>query len=261
MCPPGDVANSLSALDTTLQAFSTLQCLRVFVPGNHDVWVESTRSVRKGRDSYQKHSVAIPEVCQLNGFVCPTQSPYVLHGVAIVGSIGWYDYTLQDPRLAHRFGARDYDRGVFDGAVWNDARYAVWLRKPDSPNWRERAQKLPNHEIFARFFRELRASVDQIPASIDRTLIVLHTAPFRECLSLKDEPSPFDAHEGSTALGAYLESLSADRRIAVVVGHRHKKLCYERGNLRVYRSPVGYLDKEQASYAELAVSSIGEFTL
>ena len=37
----GDISNSLDNLDYTLRQFDELICLRVMIPGNHDVWVES----------------------------------------------------------------------------------------------------------------------------------------------------------------------------------------------------------------------------
>ncbi|MFZ5987382.1 MAG: FMN-binding protein [Bacillota bacterium] len=60
----GDISNSLDSLDSTLKQFNQLQCLKVMIPGNHDVWVESNNSVRKGKDSFYKYRQAIPRACK-----------------------------------------------------------------------------------------------------------------------------------------------------------------------------------------------------
>jgi hypothetical protein len=37
------------------------------------------------------------------------------------------------------------------------------------------------------------------------------------------------------------KSFSEDREISVICGHRHKKLFLDMDNIKLYRSPVGYL--------------------
>ncbi len=121
---------------------------------------------------------------------------------------------------------------------------------------------LRNDEVFATFFGELRAAVGQIPPGVEKLLLVLHTAPFRECISPRPEPSPFDAYEGSTAIGEFIERVAAGgRQIWVICGHRHKSLFLERGNIRLYRSPVGYLESSDADYEGIARSAVGEFEM
>ena len=84
----GDVANTAAGLESTLTAFSALSCQKLLVPGNHDVWVESRRSVRKGRDSRHKHDTALPMICGNTSFTFLPGRPVVLGDVALVGSLG-----------------------------------------------------------------------------------------------------------------------------------------------------------------------------
>ena len=49
--------------------------------------------------------------------------------------------------------------------------------------------------------QELKNSAQKIPDDVRKVLIVLHTAPFKECIIPNDEPSPFDAYEGSSQIG------------------------------------------------------------
>ena len=257
----GDVASSLAGLEIGLAAFGGLACLKVMVPGNHDVWVESRRAIRRGQDSWYKYLEAIPMMCRNHGFEYPVTAPVVVGNTAIVGSIGWYDYSLQDPRLAGRHDSLDYSRGEFGGTVWNDARYAVWLKMPSASDWRIRSLTLRNPAVCERMLEQLRSCVDQIPPDTAKVLVVLHTAPFRECIEPKLELSPFDAYEGSAKLGEYIEDVAAARQVAVVCGHRDARLHLDRGNVRVYRSPVGYLDTVNPDYEAIARDAVGEFCL
>ena len=144
----GDLANSLGALEETLKLFSELPCLKVMVPGNHDLWIESNHAVRKGRDSFDKYYRAIPELCAEYGFVYPISKSYTIKDVVLVGTVGWYDYTLRDSRLDYKYHLKDYEIGKFDEGIWNDTRYAVWLRNSQASDWRVRRQKFSNFEVF-----------------------------------------------------------------------------------------------------------------
>jgi predicted phosphohydrolase len=258
----GDVANTLACMNDALAPFEQLDCLKVMVPGNHDVWTESNRQVRKGHDSFYKYREAIPEICRRHGFVCPVASPHMAGDIAVVGNIGWYDYSLQDARLSSNYDRNDYDRGTFGSAVWNDKRYAVWLARPGVEGWRQRRLTLSNDAVFARHFGDLRSAVQQIPAGVEKALLVLHTAPFSECITPKAQPSPFDAYQGSAAIGDFIETVVAvDRQVHIICGHRHEPLFLERGSVRVYRSPVVYLAGVDIDYAATAAQAIGEFEM
>ena len=257
----GDISNTLEGLDGTLKLFSELSCLKVMVPGNHDVWIESNNSLKKGKDSFYKYRQAIPQVCVQNGFVYPITEPCVIGNIAIVGNIGWYDYSLADLRLASTYNFMDYVKGTFEEGSWNDTKYAVWLKNPDSANWKERLKTFSNNSLFEMLFNELKNSVNKVPDEIRKLVIVLHTAPFKECIIPKDEPSPFDAYEGSVQIGELIKTISKDREISIICGHRHKKLFLDMGNIKLYRSPVGYLDKSQTDYERIAREVIGEFEI
>lgn len=257
----GDVSNSLSSMDGTLKLFNELSCLKVMVPGNHDVWIESNNSLRKGKDSFYKYRQAIPKVCSQNGFLNPITEPLIIDNIAIVGNIGWYDYTLADSRLTNTYNFMDYVRGTFEEGSWNDTKYAVWLKNPDSTNWRERLKTFSNNSVFEMLLEELKNSVQKIPDDIRKVLIVLHTAPFKKCIIQEDKPSPFDAYEGSSQIGEFIKTISKDREIRIICGHRHKKLFLDMGNIKLYRSPVGYLDKSQNDYERIAKEVIGDFEM
>lgn len=83
----------------------------------------------------------------------------------------------------------------------------------------------------------------------------------KECIIPEDEPSPFDAYEGSTRIGELLNEIAKARKVYVVCGHRHRKMFLDKGNVLLYRSPVGYLDSSQTDYEKIAENVIGEFEI
>ncbi len=257
----GDLANSLGELGETLQLFSELPCLKVMVPGNHDLWIESNHAVRKGRDSFDKYYQTIPELCAEYGFVYPIRQSYVIEDVVIVGTVGWYDYTLRDPRLDYKYYLKDYEVGKFDEGIWNDTQYAVWLRNSQASDWRARRQKFSNSEVFEIFWAEFKRQLAEIPAKSSKVLAIMHTAPFQACLATKESASPFDAYEGSSRLGGLLSSLAEEKQVVVVCGHRHQKLEKTIGKLKLYRSPVGYLQETDLNYEAIAATVVGQFEL
>ena len=60
----GDISSELGDLEYALESFSGLMCLKLFVPGNQDIWVLSEQMQENGHDSYEKYYFYLPEVCR-----------------------------------------------------------------------------------------------------------------------------------------------------------------------------------------------------
>jgi hypothetical protein len=218
----GETANSLAALERTLTAFAGVRARKLLVPGKHDVWIESRNALRKGRDSWHKYVTAIPEACARRRVECLVGAPVTIGGVGFAGSIGWYDYSLRDPRLGGRVVLAEYERGRFQDAsgqvgIWNDVEYAVWLASPGAADWRLWARRLANRDVFDR----VRGAPRRRPGAARRGPGHRRRppqAPFAECLVRKDPPDPFDAYEGSVALDGSAEPLEevAARSVGVL---------------------------------------------
>src|SRR5262245_13142088 len=75
-----------------LELFSGLPCQKALVPGNHDVWV---REGDPRGDSLQVYREHLPRACAERGFHYLDGSPLVWPdaGLALVGSMNWYDYS------------------------------------------------------------------------------------------------------------------------------------------------------------------------
>src|SRR5262245_9705975 len=131
---------------------------KLFVAGNHELWTA-------GADSYELFHQALPARIRALGWQWLQDSPFVSDELAIVGSIGWYDYSFAQPNLGipRRFYAAKISPGaaeripefvaLFDPtddippqarqvvARWNDGRY-VHLHCSDEMFLNELLQQL-----------------------------------------------------------------------------------------------------------------------
>lgn len=258
----GDASNTLKGLEELFRELSQLSCTSVFVPGNHDLWIESKRKLSKGFDSGYKYEEAIRELCSKYNIIYPVFEPFIYKNLAVAGSAGWYDFSLADERLKTVYSHHDYAYGKFGNKIWNDCRYAVWLENRGASDWRERSRKLRHSQVFTKIFDTLQAVYQKIPDSVQHIIIAAHTAPFTECIVPKELPDPFDAYEGSTRIGDFLLEESKKRRIHYIFGHRHKKLVLRKNeNLFLYRSPVGYLEEETYDFDSLVKEKVSLFEI
>ena len=114
--------------------------------------VPKERRLAAGEEGH-KHDVVLPEICTKRDFIFLPGSPVVVDDVAFAGTLGWYDYSMADPRLAEVFDALDDARGEFTHpkyrkGQWNDVRYACWLMAPNDPDWRKRRIRLSAEHVL-----------------------------------------------------------------------------------------------------------------
>jgi hypothetical protein len=195
---------------------------KLFLCGNHELWT-------RGPDSHALFTADLPRRVAALGWQWLETAPFVTPNFAIVGTVGWYDYTFASPRLAipHRFydakvspgaaeylGRADLEPNAADvtaeardmAARWNDGKF-VKLARTDGEFLAER---------LAQFEANL-AGVARVPQVIAAT----HHVPFRELLP----PTRFNRYEfakaylGSERLGqALLRYLNVTH---LFCGHSH----------------------------------------
>jgi len=257
----GDLANSLAGWGEVLRHFQPLDLLKLVVPGNHDVWIESKSALSRAQDSAWKHDIALRGIAAEQGFHYLPGSPLIIGAVGFAGSLGWYDYSLRDPRLDGAIGRHHYEEGTLTDCngctgVWNDTRRAAWLRYPLSKDWRQRRLRLPAWEVCAKLRGALEAECQRIVGRVTKLVVVIHTNPFRSCLVPGIKPDPFDAYEGSVHLGELLVRFGVQHEVLCICGHRHQPLDMTESGIRVIRSPVGYLDHFNGDYGALAAKVV-----
>lgn len=122
----GDIGHAQN-FEACLEKYSSLDCVKVLVPGNHDIWV-STDDMRG--DSWNVYTRHLPELARKHGFHYLDQTPLHLHewNLSIVGNINWYDYSWSEPEFlalfpdeVHRLNSKKFVRGQH-----NDFNFIRW---------------------------------------------------------------------------------------------------------------------------------------
>ena len=237
----GDVSPELGDLEYALDCFSPLHCLKLFVPGNQDIWVLSEEMQELGHDSYEKYFFYLPEACKRNGFVPLWMEPVTLRGVGFVGSVGWYDHK----------GGRD-DHAAFPkehhyllDSVWNDMRWACWGDISFMTEGVPSLARRPDGEVAREFNYRLDQDIEGLSreAAVREVVVITHYPPFDE-LSVEGIPFP-----GSRETGGVLSS--HDKVTVSISGHIHDRRDIVVRNIRAVRCPVGYLRREHQKYQEV----------
>ncbi|GEM_PF-685627 len=242
----GDCADGVEHLADALALFGEFGGVRLMVPGNHDLWQDTTPF-----DTRRLYEETIPAIAAEYGFHCLDSGPLVIDGTCFVGAMGWYDYqmrqretpvegitvspihvsrgeagkmhfsSLPDARETgwEALEPRDY---AANGLVWQTngerPQVAVWS-DPLHLDWGETSERLAA-EMAAR----IRAQIRELADGCRRVVGVTHFVPFAE-LASHHLQSPRRAYAkaflGSPLLGEAL--LAADNLALVIHGHRHRQ--------------------------------------
>jgi predicted phosphodiesterase len=196
---------------------------KLFVAGNHELWTH-------GADSYALFSTELPRRVRALGWHWLEGDPFVAGDAAVVGSVGWYDYSFAQPSLG--IPRRFYERKVSPGAAERLDEHADLLERSDdlSPAAREVVARW-NDGRFVKLGRsdeaflderltELRRSLQRV-SSVPRVTAALHHLPFRELLppSRQAQWDFSKAYLGSERIGALLQEFPNVTRL--FCGHSH----------------------------------------
>jgi len=218
----GDITPKLSEFYAILAEFAKadLTCQKLFVPGNHDIWVNKDANMT----SEQKCGV-ISEICQDHGFHPLNDSPYIAAEIGFCGTIGWYDYTFASDK--YDFSEEQYADKQLMGSVWSDRFYAKWEDTDEN--------------IAHRFEADLEKQVVSLRDKVRQIIVVTHHVPFRECIQYRDELpwDYFSAFMGSEGLGAIC--LREPLVTHVLFGHTHQVVNKQVENVKTICAPIGYL--------------------
>jgi 3',5'-cyclic AMP phosphodiesterase CpdA len=239
----GDVGGGAVGLLETLEAFRPLPVPKLFVPGNHDLWLEARGPFARYRlDSATKYHALLPALCEEAGWHYLPAEPVRLNSVGMAGAMGWYDYSLRNRDLDGLIPRRAYRLGRFGRLVWNDARRIRWPRRPGQPGWRERRACLSDKAILDEQLSALEGQLDKLEAEGATGLVaVTHFLPGPELLEYTGRPEHDFAwgFAGSTRLGGLLGGRGAVR--ALICGHTHRPGQGASAGVPVHQRPVGYL--------------------
>jgi 3',5'-cyclic AMP phosphodiesterase CpdA len=218
----GDVGAG-SQFAACLEIFRDLPCVKAVVPGNHDIWVEADDPRGDSLEVYRRH---LPRICAEAGFHYLDGGPLVMAatGLAIVGSINWYDYTWSIDELKTRLP--DWENRlktkVFTRGRHNDARYVRW--------------GLDDGKFTEVVVQTLETHLQRALKNAGKAIVVTHHPPVRDLgFPRQGERSIdallWDAFTGNTRLEGLL--LSRKEQIPFTIcGHTHISREYAAGGMR-----------------------------
>lgn len=265
----GDAGNTIAALDETLSCFDSIEAVKFFVPGNHDVWIET-----EGRgliDSRAKYAERIPAACRANGFQDLGQEPVVVGDVGFVGSLGWYDYTFADARLGLTAG--DYWKGRYGDEIWWDKKMTYWVptsrfgsgeaprsrKSPDRSTARETSgERMRDTEVSAEMAERLEMHLASIEARAKAIVAVIHTLPCFVGIPRSELPRYLDAFTGSDRLGRVLQAHPKVRYC--IHGHKHTNGDWTVAGIHVCRRVLGRVEDGE-NVEEAAARAVGVIDL
>ena len=195
-----------------LRLFADLPCRKALVPGNHDLWVRPEAL----RDSLQLYEEDLPAICRQFDFHYLDQGPLLLpaSGLALVGSINWYDYSwsLEElrrdyPGEEERLTSKRFTRGRH-----NDANFVRWA--------------LDDARFTARVVATLADHLRQALAQVERIIVVAHHPPLSGISFPQTPPLDLDdllwkAFGGNQAMEDLL-ARHAERIAFAFCGHTHR---------------------------------------
>ena len=248
----GDAAASAgTTLEDCLTRFSH-QGVKLFVPGNHELWTLES-------DSYTLFTRDLPRRVQAIGWRWLQSQPFVHDSLAIVGTLGWYDYSFAQPDLG--IPVRFYERKISPGAASYFSTYTPLLHEADDippkameivARWNDgRFVKLlrSDYQFLDELLARLRAQLNDLTDNLHKStrdiqiVAVTHHLPFRQLLP-PSHSAQWDftkAYLGSEKLGALL--LEFPHITHVFCGHSHFPAAARIGTLEAANTGCGYRHK------------------
>jgi hypothetical protein len=219
---------------------------KLFVAGNHELWTHGT-------DSYELFTSILPKRVRRMGWQWLEAEPYVAGDVAIVGSVGWYDYSFAPAYL--KIPKRFYEAKVSPGAAERFEEFAHLFQPSadDIPPEARRVMARWNDGKFVKLRRSdeaflaerlevLRAQLEQV-ADVPTVVAAVHHLPFAALLPPQRNPQ-WDfarAFLGSERTGELL--LRFPNVTRVYCGHSHFPADVRVGHIHAVNTGSGYRSK------------------
>lgn len=224
----GDVSSRPERdLSPTLELFRSLRAVKLFVAGNHDLWVTGGPTGESRRLYYR----VLPALARRAGFTTLTTEPVLLGTTAFVGTAGWYDHSFAPEDGSFR--PEDFAAGTFDGLVWQDRIHARFLDADGHP--------MDDPAVADMFAEDLESQIDAALGAGARTIVaVTHHVAFPEMLPPATTPRAayFRTFLGSARLGRAIAASGAC--VLALAGHIHDPRDLRIHGLRAVASPLGY---------------------
>jgi len=212
-CFAGDMSgNTRLSVSALMEIQNETGCKVLAVPGNHEM-----------RDTSFKSSwEALEYFNQSLGDISLCHSPFLFSDYAIIGNMGWYDYSTG----SERFTAEQQDKMEYEGKVTQDVKC----------NW----NGWKPYQVAEYSLNSLKNDLERYK---DKKIILMsHIIPYKKYVLFKNEPSwdYFNAYFGNTGIGSLLENYPVHY---VHFGHTHTKFFDKLDKKTIICSPLG-IEKE-----------------
>lgn len=162
----GDYGNTQEDANRCLKLFSGFPGRVCAILGNHDIWFSKPESL----DTRQRINAFADAFTEL-GYHWLDKGAFVKEGVAIVGSMGWYDYSFKDPSLG--FGDDIYRTkrlNSFEPCFYRDGDFVNW--------------NTTDTKVVERQCVKMRAQLDCLSGNeeVSHVFAALHHCPTEELL-------------------------------------------------------------------------------
>ncbi|HKQ50492.1 MAG TPA: metallophosphoesterase [Phycisphaerae bacterium] len=230
----GDSASTdLAMLEEVFGLFESFRGPRLAVAGNHELWTTG------GVDSLARYERDLAEACRKSGVHYLDAEPYQDNGVAIVGNVGWYDFSFR--RSGMEIPLRFYQHKVAPGAAAYYEKHRHLLEEDGDVSERARQVttrwmdgervRLPIGDVdFTRHLADrLRRDLEKVSATAERVVVAVHHLPFAELVPPTIVPNwAFAAgFLGSELLGETI--LEFPKVSHVLCGHSHRRRTCRKG--------------------------------
>lgn len=238
----GDITTGdATQFNQILGVFKNFKGPRLFIPGNHDLWVDD-----EDPDTSTLYYSTLQTIITDAGFHYLPGAPYIVGKIGFVGSLGWYDYSMRQiqtpyaglhvtPLKAKRTAdttqitpltetpiawenlTTEHYKGKalmwheddkLQNIVWNDALYMDW--------------KITDEAVTAQMLADIAIDLKALPEAVNQVVAVTHHVPHESLLkSHRDKVGAAfsKAYLGANSLASALE---ADPRMRLVLyGHSH----------------------------------------
>ncbi|WP_088362665.1 metallophosphoesterase [Bacillus cereus] len=219
---PGDITDFADQTIKILEVIEKNVGVKVlFVPGNHDVWVDNTESSWDSYKLFADHSTTL------------IGKPYHINDeYVVVGDMGWYDYSFAPESIP--FNTMRSRKKT----LWQDGKFVRWGM--DDP---ELMQKQMN-----AIQKGLEANRDK------KVIFVNHFVPYKDFITYKSSDAEWNlcnGFMGSGNLGWLLDQF--DNIEYVLFGHTHTRygIIEDYRGKKVICNPIGYVGEwDSADFME-----------
>ena len=135
----GDYANSLLGISECIKQFDRFPGQKAAIAGNHDLWAA------KGEWLAQERLDFLQQLFTERGFHPLEKSPLFIGDLAVVGAMGWYDYSFRDETLGIPLSFYQNKWHPELNVGWNDRTYCHWSGKSDLEITSKQLDILKNH--------------------------------------------------------------------------------------------------------------------